>query len=331
MIMKYDKIKIEIDERVENLIKSIDEELDGKQEFNGYLVAKKENVWRIVDLIIPEQKVSGASVEEKPGKEKASQYEEQFVKVLKENDDKVIIGTMHSHNSMGSFHSSTDDLDVDDHAYLNLNEGLPFIDIVWSHKDTKIWVTMKFNGGGKQSFTVEPEKVEFEIIKTNDKESIIKDIKEKYSQYEIDEEILEKAISKKIDVKDIVKNIEVRKSYNKGLDGFLGYSGNAKYDPTEPKLHIEHHKKSKCAMIVIKNDPDNYFSENLKAYIKENKKKIIKADSSGRAYRLFIECENKQEFKEIEEEIEEIWEDFMIGWESVVEENLYNPGRYYIG
>lgn len=334
-----EKLKIEIDQRVENIIKSIDEELKGNMEFNGYLVAERSNVWRIIDLVIPNQEVSGASVDEEKGKKMPSQYEETFLEFFNKKDNKVIIGTMHSHNSMGSFQSGTDTEDVDNHAYLNLNAGLPFIDMVWSHDDCKIWVTLKINNGmGKRVFQIGD--VETEIIETNDVAEIMESIKKK--GYGVDEEMFKRSITQKVNVKPLMKNIKARTydAYDyRGGDWWKTDKRNVEEivfeSDLEPKMRIEHWKKRQLLMVKVWGDAEQFFSQELDLWVEENGKefgtKVMLAEAGKKFWQIGMSCKDGHTFKQLKEEIIGLFEQFKIMKEDYEESGLEGYNRRYIG
>lgn len=313
-----EKLKIEIDQRVENIIKSIDEELKGNQEFNGYLVADKKNVWRIIDLIIPKQEVTGASVDEEKGKNMPSQYEEKFLEFFNRKDNKVIIGTMHSHNSMGSFQSGADTTDVDNHAYINLNAKLPFIDMVWSHEDCKVWVTLKINNGmGKRVFQIGD--VEIEPVESEDGKKIIEALEKK--GYDVDERLFSKAVTQKMNVKEYLKNIKIKTYDYEKLPWYINDKRKIPEElifegDLEPKIKIEHWKKKHLMVIKVWGDPEQLFSKELDIWIDENGKefetKVVSAETGKRYWQVGLLCKDKVTFWKLQEEILETFEQFYI-------------------
>ena len=180
------------------------------KEFYGILVASKDNPWLCEDVIIPKQKVTGASIIV-PKEGMLAPYQKHFEDCIVGNKSQIVVGTIHSHNSMSCFFSGGDDEDLENNSCFNLNEGLPFIDIVWSNKDNsyKARVRMKIGKGeSKQIFT--HEECECIIVPDTYTKEITHKIKSMLTdEYTINEDILNRAIRPVIKVDDVVGNIQV--------------------------------------------------------------------------------------------------------------------------
>lgn len=133
---KVQKFTVEIEdvayERMMNIAKKVSDEYHTEVAF--FLLAMKDNPFKITDIIIPEkQKLTGASAVTDDG-EGNSLYEKLFNEIWLEENGRVLIGTGHSHGKMGVFFSGTDDADLKNKYYIPVNVGLPFIDIVVNAK-----------------------------------------------------------------------------------------------------------------------------------------------------------------------------------------------------
>ena len=142
-----EEVAIYVDDKVDQTIQKLHDKV--KEEFGWYLIANKNDLFHIVDMHVPEQTVTSASVEIKGMEER---YDKVFTDQWNKNDEFVIVGTGHSHNTMSAFFSTTDDTDLANTCPVNFNENLPFIDIVWSAKDGykgRVAMKTKFNGQKK--------------------------------------------------------------------------------------------------------------------------------------------------------------------------------------
>ena len=224
------KLTIKISQRINAIMYALDKALKEKytsdKEFAGLLIVHRDNVWMCEDMVIPKQNVTGASVK-LPKEGKYSPYQKYFEDYFINNPTHLVIGTIHSHNNMSSFFSCGDDDDLDNNAFLNLNEGLPFIDIVWSKKDNEYKCRVKLKigkGESKQIFT--HENCAVEIAPDNNTLNILEKIKAMITgKYFIDEDSLKKAILPRIEVEEMIKNIEVEKTgYGNGYAGYHRHS-----------------------------------------------------------------------------------------------------------
>jgi len=148
-----------------------------KSEVLVWLVAEKKDPLRVIDFYVPEQEVSGAACET----EGEENYDRYFLRVWRETNDRFVCGSMHSHAEMGVFHSGTDDHDVENQAYINLNERLPFIDITSNIKGAcKARVCLKKDCGAV--ITKDVDEITFpdmENAQEYDFEEVIKKVKKK--------------------------------------------------------------------------------------------------------------------------------------------------------
>lgn len=336
-----EKLKIEIDDKVDSIIKQLDEELDGDKEFSVFLIADKDNPYKIVDVIVPKQEVSGSSVDI-PLINERSQYESAFVNFWNnQNNNLVVIGTLHSHHDMGSFHSGVDDDDVNNNAPFNLNEQLPFIDIVWSHEESKAWVAMKVSKGqGKRTFVVNPDNTEIKVIGTETTQNMMDEIKARYTDYEFDEDLFQKSISRKIDVKKLMERIKEKTyvGYNGSTSG-INYGCNNDLQTRlgveemyEPKLHIQHNKKAKSMIVAVRNDFNNMFMAKIESWIEDGTKLKTTIDMSygkGNYWRVVLDCKDKNTFRELKDEIEALFEDYKALLIDELVESEYQGGLNY--
>ena len=251
--MTEKKLTIKISQRINSIMNRVDKMLIEKynrdKEFYGILIAPKDNPWMCEDIIIPKQKVTSASITV-PKDGMHAPYQKHFEDSIINNKSHVVVGTIHSHNSMNCFFSGGDDEDLDNNSCFNLNEGLPFIDIVWSNKDNsyKGRVRIKIGKGtSKQIFT--HENCECELVQDGYTEMIVKKIevgvlneleKLKNDEIDIDKAKLESGVLKaitesivpKLNFEEIMGNIEVETySYGGYRGGSYGnYSNYNEYD-----------------------------------------------------------------------------------------------------
>lgn len=219
------KLTIRISQRINAIMNVLDKALKEKynsdKEFAGLLVVPRDNIWMCEDMIIPKQEVTGGSVK-LPKEGKYSPYQKYFEDYFLNNKTHLVIGTIHSHNNMSPFFSCGDDEDLDNNAFLNLNEGLPFIDIVWSKKDSEYKSRVKIKigkGDTKQIFT--HENCDVKITPDSHTLSILEKIKSMITgAYSIDEENLKKSILPKIEIEKMMENIQV-----KAETGYTRYNG----------------------------------------------------------------------------------------------------------
>lgn len=229
------KLTIKVSQRINAIMNIMDKALINKygsdKEFYGILIAQKENPWMCEDIIIPKQKVTSSSITI-PKEGMYAPYQKCFEDYIVNNKTQVVVGTIHSHNSMDCFFSGGDDEDLDNNACFNLNEGLPFIDIVWSNKDNsyKGRVRLKIGKGeSKQIFTHEGS--ECVVVADQYTKTMIQKFKEMVSgEYKIDEEIMSKSLLPKItegDVKEYLGRIEIEQ-----------YGGYYKYNEYKPSSAV---------------------------------------------------------------------------------------------
>lgn len=133
---KVQEFTVEIEdvafERMMNIAKKVSDEYHTEVAF--FLLAMKDNPFKIIDILIPEkQKLTGASAVTDDG-DGNSLYEKLFKDIWLEENGRVLIGTGHSHGTMGVFFSGTDDSDLKSKYHIPVNVGLPFIDIVVNAK-----------------------------------------------------------------------------------------------------------------------------------------------------------------------------------------------------
>jgi|GEM_PF-6860219 len=115
-------------ERMMNIAKRVSDEYHTEVLF--FLKAKRSDPYMITDIVIPEdQELSGAHANTKD-EHGNSLFEKMLKEVFFTTEDDILIGTGHSHGTMGVMWSGTDDTDLKNKYYLLCNEGYPFIDIV---------------------------------------------------------------------------------------------------------------------------------------------------------------------------------------------------------
>ena len=242
------KLTIKVSQRINSIMNRVDKALrakhGGDKEFYGILLAPRSNPWMCKDIIIPKQKVTSASITV-PKDGMHAPYQKHFEDGITEGKEDVVIGTIHSHNSMSCFFSGGDDEDLENNSCFNLNEGLPFIDIVWSNKDNsyKGRVRVKIGKGeSKQIFTIDNCECALEqddytgglVAKIKDR--VLQEFKSASNEYFTLEENrlgeeLSKAVSNSmipnVDFNEILENIEVE--YYGYKDGYKGFGGYYKY------------------------------------------------------------------------------------------------------
>lgn len=248
--MSEKKLTIKVSQKINSIMNKVDKMLIDKykrdKEFYAILIAPKDNPWMCEDIIIPKQKVTSASIIV-PKEGMHAPYQKHFEEYILNNKSHVVVGTIHSHNSMNCFFSGGDDEDLDNNSCFNLNEGLPFIDIVWSNKDNsyKGRVRMKVGKGiSKQIFTLD----DCECILTQDDYTnmIIEKVgtgvfqeidKLKNDELDIDKNKLEDGILKaitasiipKMNFDEIMENIEVETYSYGGYNDYGSYRNSYKY------------------------------------------------------------------------------------------------------
>ena len=217
--MNKDKLIIKVSQKINSVMNSIDKELRDKhgtdKEFYGILISKKDNPWVCEDVVIPKQKVTGASIIV-PKEGMYAPYQKHFEEAITLDKEYRVVGTIHSHNSMNCFFSGGDDEDLDNNSCFNLNEGLPFIDIVWSNKDNsyKARARIKWGKGeSKQIFT--HDNCECVISPDSYTKTIIQKVKDMVDEnYNLDEDVLTRVLVPVIKTEEMINNIEVDNSYS---------------------------------------------------------------------------------------------------------------------
>lgn len=329
------KLRLKISQRVNAVMNQIDKALKKKHggdlEFYGILVASKTNPWMLEDVIIPKQIVSSAQVDiPKDGMQ--SPYEKLFEDCIANNREYIPIGTIHSHNHMGTFFSHGDNEDLDNYACFNLNEGLPFVDIVWSNMDNKYKVRVRLKvgkGEAKQIFTIDD--CECFLIPDRYTQVLLSKFKEILGEeYSVDEQLFVRSIAPSINTEDALSKIEKEKySYNSGwgkkwksddrnwektgkvaaTGTIISKTGNVKL---EIKPYDQEHKL--LVMTVTGKDPD---VDNFVAMVEDELGQWYDCRTNsylGEVRTNELACESKKRYKKMSFKIESIHRRFQIDY-----------------
>jgi len=312
--MEY-KLTIRINQRINAIMNALDKALmkehNSDQEFCGLLIAPKANPWMCEDMVIPKQKVTGTSVD-LPKEGKYSPYQRFFEAYIEKSKTHVIIGTIHSHNDMDTFFSGGDDDDLDNNAFLNLNENLPFIDIVWSHKenDYKARVRLKIGKGeSKQIFTQEDCEVEITGDKATSK--LMDKIKPLLGKnYKIDESLFNKCILPEIDIKGMMENIEVEtysSHWNNDSSDALKEGGDVKID-----VNFKKEGKDQILIFTCEGIDTEKFVEVVEDAVRDSVDYQVTSTSFvGGTTTLEIECDSKNKYKKLKHKIFKLRDKFL--------------------
>jgi len=167
---------IKISPEVDAKIKAIGNKTD-RNEFQSYIVVNKSNIFKWNNILIPEQEVTSTTIDV-PKVDGLNDYDRRFTQSLTE--EQILIGTFHKHPIDGW--SGTDDHDITNQAILNLNQGLPFIDIFWNGKTDGKYI-------GRMAINIQPtQKARDNHAITNKKQMTIIPITVEVDEYENEQE-----------------------------------------------------------------------------------------------------------------------------------------------